>query len=141
MYIITALNAMQSSSLAGSVTMWFGICKNNYQLHSNYHLLWFFSQGSKPICLGQRSSKTDFLFTPNSIFHIVSHLSDHLDQASHLKIVELVSSFTCIALLKFCLKPYKIRFTPYLTTQINQKRRKKITKVTHSRGAGGPREA
>ena len=89
------------------------------------HLLWFFSPCSKPICLGQRSSKTDFLFTPNSIFHIVSHLSDHLDQASHLKIVELVSSFTCIALLKFCIKPYKICFTPYLITQINQKRCKK----------------
>ena len=29
---------------------------------------------------------------PNSIFHIVSHLSDHLDQSFHLKFVEFVPS-------------------------------------------------
>ena len=72
--------------------------------------LGFFSPCSKPICLAQRSPKTDFVFTPNSISCIVSHLSDHLDQASHLKIGEFMPSFTRVVLLKFCLKPYKIRF-------------------------------
>ena len=43
MYIISALNAMQSSSLAGSVTMRFGICKNNYQLQNAY----FYTNGKR----------------------------------------------------------------------------------------------
>ena len=86
--------------------------------------LGFFSSCSKPICLAQGSPKTDFVFTPNTIFHIVSHLSDHLDQASHLKFVKFVPPFSRVVLLKFNPKPYKICFTAYLTTQIIQKRRK-----------------
>ena len=65
------------------------------------HLRGFFSSCSKPICLAQGSPKTDFMFTPNTIFHIVSHLCDHLDQAFHLKFVESMLSLFCLVLLKF----------------------------------------
>ena len=89
--------------------------------------LGFFSSScSKPICLAQGSPKTDFVFTPNTIFHLVSHLCDHLDQASHLKFVEFVVPLFCLVLLKFNPKSYKIGFTAYLTSQIIQKRRRKI---------------
>ena len=64
----------------------------------------------------------DFVFTHNTIFHIVSHLSDHLDQASHLQFVEFVPPLSHVALLKFNPKPNKICFPAYLTTQIIQKR-------------------
>ena len=57
----------------------------------------FCSPCSIPICLAQGSPKTDFVFTPNTQFHIVSHLSDHLDQASHLKFVEFVPPFSSVA--------------------------------------------
>ena len=49
---------------------------------------------------GSKKPKTDSVFTPNSIFHKVSHLSDHLDKASHHKIAQFVLSFTRIILLK-----------------------------------------
>jgi hypothetical protein len=45
------------------------------------------------------------------------YLSDHLDQASHLKFVELVPPFSCIILLKFNQNPYQISITAYLTTK------------------------
>ena len=77
------------------------------------HLLQFFLLHARP--------KTNIVFTPNTIFHIVSHLCDHLDQASHLKFVEFVLPLFCLVFLKFNLKSY-------LTSQIIQKRRwKKIT--------------
>ena len=49
------------------------------------------------ISLAQGSPKTDFVFTPNAIFHIVSHLSDHLYQAFHLKFFRI-----CAALVPLC---------------------------------------
>ena len=90
----------------------------------------FFSSCSKSICWAQGSPKTDFVFTPNTIFHIVSHLCDHLDRASYLKFVEFVVPLFCLVLLKFNPKSYKICFTAYLSSQIIQKRRQKI--ITHN---------
>ena len=105
------------------------------------HRIRVFSPCSKPICLPQGSPKTDFVFTTNLIFHIVSHKSDHLDQASHLKFVEFVQPFSHIVLLQFNPKPYKICFTVYLTTPPPQKKivQKKFTYCAHSEG-GDPRE-
>ena len=40
------------------------------------HLLRFFLHAPNLFFWTQRNPKTDFVFTPNSIFHIVSHLSD-----------------------------------------------------------------
>ena len=69
------------------------------------------------------------------LVYIVSSLSDHLDQASNLKFVKLVPPFSCVVLLKLCPKPYKICFTAYLTTQMEQKRSTKKTYGAHRRGA------
>ena len=80
---------------------------------------------SKPICLTLGRLKTDFVFTPNSIFYIVCHLSDHLDQASHLRFVEFEPPLFCVVFLK--INP-TISFTAYLTTQIVQQRCKKKKK-------------
>ena len=83
---------------------------------------------SKPICWAKGSPKEDFVFTPNTTFHIVSYLSGHLDKASHLKSVKFVPLFSCIVLLQFFLKPYKICIRAYLTTRVFQKGcRKEIT--------------
>ena len=90
------------------------------------HLLWFIFSMLQTYLFGSRKPKTKFVFTPNSIFYIVSHLSNHLDQASHLKFVKFVPPFSRIVLLKFCPKPFKkICFTAHLTTKINQKNCKK----------------
>ena len=53
------------------------------QVSAHTSLGFFSSSCSKPICLAQGSPKTDFVLTPNTIFHIVSHLCDLLDQASY----------------------------------------------------------
>ena len=48
---------------------------------------------SKPTCLVLGSPKTNFVFTPNSIFHVFSDLFDHLNPASHLLFIKFGSSF------------------------------------------------
>ena len=52
------------------------------------------------------------------ILCLISHLFDHLDQASHLKFGDFVLAFSRVVLLKFNPRLYKICFTAYLTTQI-----------------------
>ena len=77
---------------------------------------------------GSREPQTDFVFTPNTIFHIFSHLCDHLDQASDLEFVEFVLPLFFLFLLKSNPKSYQIYFKAYLISKIFQKRRrKKIT--------------
>ena len=92
---------------------------------SAHIFLGFLPPCSKHICLPYGSPITDFVFNPNSIFHLVSHLSVHLDQASHMKFVEFVPPFSRVVSLKFSPKPYKINFKVYLTTQMIQKRHTK----------------
>ena len=77
------------------------ICEHAHTQRRTSAPLVFFSPCFKLLCLAQEAPKTDFVFTHNTIFHTVTHLSDHMDQASHLQFVEFVPPFSHIVLLKF----------------------------------------
>ena len=59
------------------------------------HLLRFFFAWSKPTCLALGSLKTNFVLTPNSMFHIFSDLFDHQNQPYHPQFVKFWLSFFC----------------------------------------------
>ena len=79
------------------------------------HLLRFFF-------LLKEAPKTYFVFTPNTIFHIVSNLSDDLDQASHLKFIEFgLPLFRLVGdLLVMTEASCYVRHTPPCHLQIQQ---------------------
>ena len=97
-------------------------CKPEESAASQHsHLLRFFLHAPN-LCLTEGSLKTYFVFTPNTIFHIVSNLSDDLDQASHLKFIEFVLPLFRLVgdLLVMTEASCYVRHTPPCHLQIQQ---------------------
>ena len=82
------------------------------------HLLRFFFACFKPTWLALGSPKTNFVFTPKSIFHIFSDLIDRQNRLSHLYFVKFWTSFFLIVLIKIYPKCHKICFIAYHTTPV-----------------------